>query len=154
MIQSICGVDCSQCEYRGSCNGCAATSGKPFHGQCVLASCCKNQGLDVCETCESVPCKLKKELLEAFHGLGIPDLEEVTELYALKGALINLEYTLPNGRTFRFWDDTRIYLGNQVHKKGSDRCYGLAADEHYLLVCECGENGSNPQVMVYKSWKL
>ena len=40
----------------------------------------------------------------------------------------NLAYTLPGGQEIRFWDDARVYLGNQVHKKGSDRCYGLTAD--------------------------
>ena len=42
-------------------------------------------------------------------------------------------------------------MGNQLCKKdGSGRCYGLTADENYLLVCEYGENGSDPEIVVYR----
>lgn len=43
--------------------------------------------------------------------------------------------------------------GQQVCKKNSDRCYGLTADENFLLVCEYGEGGSDPQIVVYKRRK-
>lgn len=96
------------------------------------------------------PCKLKQQLVTEFNELGIEDMEEITDLNALYGAYINLQYTLPSGQAIKFWDDTRIYLGNQVCKKNSDRCYGLTADERYLLVCEYGENGSDAEIIVYK----
>lgn len=32
-------------------------------------------------------------------------------------------------------------------KKNSDRCYGLTADEQYLLVCEYGEAGSDAEIV-------
>ena len=38
----------------------------------------------------------------------------------------------------------------QVEKANSDRCFGLAADNDYLLVCEYGCNGANPEIIVYK----
>ena len=47
-------------------------------------------------------------------------------------------------------DDTKIYLGYQVEKVNSDRCYGLVADNEYLLVCEYGCNGAEPEIIVYK----
>lgn len=47
-------------------------------------------------------------------------------------------------------DDTKIYLGCQIEKAHGDRCYGLVADNSYLLVCEYGCNGANPEIIVYK----
>ncbi len=62
-----------------------------------------------------------------------------------------LEYTLPGGQKVKFWEDGRVYLGNQLEKQdGSCRCYGLTADENWLLVCEYGDNGSDPELVVYK----
>ena len=75
---------------------------------------------------------------------------EVTDLNALQGAYINLQYTLPGGQEIRFWEDDRVYLGNQICKKNSERCYGLTADENYLLVCEYGPNGSDAQIVLFK----
>lgn len=77
----------------------------------------------------------------------------MTDLNALRGAFVNLEYKLPGEQSVKFWDDNRIYLGNQVCKIGGDRCYGMTADEHYLLVCEYGENGADPEVIAYKKWR-
>ena len=52
--------------------------------------------------------------------------------------------------TLKFWDDNKIYLGNQLPKKGSDRCYGIAADEKYLMVCEYGCGGEAPEIVVLR----
>lgn len=93
---------------------------------------------------------MKEQLIAEFNALGIEDMGEVTELNELPGAYINLQYTLPSGQVIKLWDDDKTYLGNQICKKGSDRCYGLTADEHYLLVCEYGENGSDAEIVVYK----
>ena len=85
-----------------------------------------------------------------FNALSLEDMEEVTDLNALKGSFINLDLTLPSGQAVRWWEDDKIYLGNQVGKKGSTRCYGLAADERHLLVCEYGEGGSDAEIVLYK----
>lgn len=55
---------------------------------------------------------MKEKLIAAFNALQIPDMEEVTELNALKGSFANIEYTLPNGQPIKFGDDSRIYLGS------------------------------------------
>lgn len=47
----------------------------------------------------------------------------ITTLSQLSGAYVNLEYTLPNGEKMKLLDDTKIYLGYQVEKVNSDRCY-------------------------------
>ena len=79
-------------------------------------------------------------------------MEQLTELHALKGSFANIEYVLPNGQTVKFWDDNRIYLGNQLHKKNSDRYYGIVADEKYLMVSEYGDYGSDAEIIVFKQW--
>ena len=119
----------------------------------MVALCCENKRCDNCGKAFEAPCKLKEQLIAEFNGLGIEDMEEVTNLNALLGAYVNLEYTLPGGQKTKIWDDNRIYLGNQVRKKNSDRCYGLTADENYLLVCEYGDGGSDAEIVVFKKRK-
>lgn len=145
MIRSMCGIDCTKCNLKSSCNGCAKTNGKPFGAQCMVAYCLKDG--------ENALCDFKKNLIAAFNALCIQDMEEVTELHALKGSFINIEYTLPNGQAVTFWEDNRIYLGNQLHKTNSDRCYGIIADEHYLMVSEYSGYGSDAEIIVFKRWR-
>ncbi len=152
MSNSICGVDCTKCEQKDICGGCVATNGRPFNSECVVALCCQNKGHENCGKCSDIPCKLKEKLIAEFNTLGIKDMEEVTRLNAINGFYINLEYTLPSGQVVKMWDDKKIYLGNQIRKKGSTRCYGLAADEKHLMVSEYGDAGSDAKVVVFKSW--
>ena len=77
-------------------------------------------------------------------------MAEVTDLNALLGSFVNLEYPLPNGQSVRLLEDEMMYLGNQIEKKGSSRCYGIVAVEDYLLVSEYGEGGSDPEIILYK----
>lgn len=93
---------------------------------------------------------MKEQLIKEFNELKIKDMETVTSLNELKGSFINLSYTLPSGQVIKLWDDDKIYLGNELCKKGSDRCYGLVADENYLLVCEYGNQGSDAEIIVFK----
>lgn len=116
-MKSICGIDCTKCELSCTCNGCAATGGYPFGAECLVAKCCKKG--------KAVLYELKEKLIAAFNAFNIPDMEEVTELNAIKGSFANIEYALPNGQIVKFWDDNKIYLGNQLHKEGSDRYYGI-----------------------------
>lgn len=91
-----------------------------------------------------------QKMISEFNALGIEDMEEVTGLNELSGSFINLEYTLPSGQKIQIWDDNKTYLGNEICKRGSERCYGLVADEKYLLVCEYGENGADAEIVVLK----
>ena len=143
MRNSICGLDCSRCEWSASCNGC----GHPFGGACIVAECCRSRGLESCGHCDRA-CELKGQLIEEFNALGIADMPPVTDLNLVHGAYINLAYPV-NGRTVRLLDDDRIYYANQICK-GGGRCYGIAADERYLLVCEYGDLGADPEIVVYK----
>ncbi len=148
MNHSICGADCAQCTMGGACGGCAETGGRPFGGACLVAECCLSGGRTRCADCG--PCRLKEALAAEFNALRIPDMGEVTDLNALTGSYINLTYTLPSGQAVRLLDDKQIYLGNQLHKRGSDRCYGLAAGRDFLLVCEYGEGGADAEIVLYK----
>lgn len=92
----------------------------------------------------------RNTLINEFNALQIADMAEVTELHELKGSYINLMYRLPGGQEIRIWDDNKTYLGNQICKKGSNRCYGLVADENHLLVCEYGDNGADAEIIIFK----
>ncbi len=145
MKKAICNLDCDQCENK-TCPGCEAVGGD---GKCVIAACA---GRNTCESCRpfDAPCGMKRKMIQEFNDLGIEDMPEVTDLTALPGHFINLEYTLPSGQKIKLWDDKRIYFGWQLEKKNSGRCYGLTADENYLLVCEYGENGADPEIVAYQ----
>ena len=150
-MKNYCGLDCAQCPAAATCPGCAATGGKPFGGTCVLGECCKAQGCESPGSCFSGKCALKERLIKEFNDLHVPGMDRVTDLNALPGSYINLEYTLESGQKIKFWEDGRVYLGNQLCKHdGSGRCFGLTADENWLLVCEYGDNGSDPEIVVYK----
>ncbi len=95
---------------------------------------------------------MKEQLIIEFNKLEIPDMDEVKELYEGKGDFVNLDFTLPCGESVKLWDNSKIYYINQLEKKGSSRCYGLTADEKYLLVCEYGANGENAEIVVFKRW--
>ena len=72
-------------------------------------------------------------------------MPKVEKLNALVGKYINLAYRLPNGKTVKFLDDQATYLGNQLECEfGGDRCFGIAANMDFLLVCTYEENGKNP----------
>ena len=144
-MQSICGADCANCDFSRTCGGCRETGGRPFGKPCLVAACCQ-RGENTLE-------ELKTALMAAFNDLHIPDMEPVTELYALKGSIVNLAYPLPGGQTVTFWEDDKIYLGTQLPKRGSDRCYGLAADETHLLVSEYGGGGEGGEIVVFKRWR-
>ena len=79
-------------------------------------------------------------------------MPKVEELYPLNGSFVNLEYILPNNKKVKFLNDDEIYLGNQLEYKSKDidRCIGIIANMNFLLVCEYGINGTNPELLLYK----
>ena len=77
------------------------------------------------------------------EGLAVADLNLLT------GSYVNLSYPLANGSAVQFLRDNDIYLGNQVEQADSDRCYGVVANEDFILVCEYGCNGSDPEIVLY-----
>ena len=95
--------------------------------------------------------EFKKQLIDEINALNIEGMPKVEKLNALVGGYINLEYILPNGKTVKFLDDSATYLGNQLECEfGGDRCFGIAANMDFILVCIYEENGENPELVVYK----
>ena len=93
----------------------------------------------------------KKQLLDEIDALHIEGMPKVEKLNALVGGYINMEYPLPNGKPVKFLDDSATYLGTQlVNEKDSSRCFGIAANADFILVCSYEENGENPELVMYK----
>lgn len=60
MIESRCGIICSECNYREqmNCAGCISIK-KPFWGEvCPIKSCCENKKHSHCGECGYFPCDL------------------------------------------------------------------------------------------------
>lgn len=93
----------------------------------------------------------KKQLIEEISALHIEGMPKLTKLNALVGSYINLEYRLPNGRNVKYLDDNTTYLGNQLESEfDGNRCFGIAANMDFILICTYEANGENPELVVYK----
>lgn len=136
-MNALCGADCAACQWSSTCPGCSDE-------KCFIAKYIKQHGKEAYE-------RLKKTLIDELNCLGIPGMPKIKELYALVGKYVNLEYPLHNGQTVQFLDDNSMYLGNQVVcQSKSGRCYGMVACPEFLLVCEYGENGEDPELVLYQ----
>ena len=63
IIESRCGILCSECNYRAemNCKGCVNIA-KPFWGDsCPVKSCCEEKKLSHCGECKTFPCDLLKQ---------------------------------------------------------------------------------------------
>ena len=118
------------------CGGCEKCNGHPFGGSCIAE---RNNNF----------AELKKRLIDEINALCIEGLT-VNELFLLNGAYVNLEYPLLNGSVVKFLNDNDIYLGNQIERAKSERCYGVVASEKFIIVCEYGCNGNEPELVQYK----
>ncbi len=95
--------------------------------------------------------ELKQQLIAEINALHIEGMPRLTRLNALVGRYINLEYRLPNGKTVKFLDDQVTYLGNQLECEfGGGRCFGIAANPEFILICTYDENGENPELILYQ----
>ena len=93
----------------------------------------------------------KKQLIGEINALHIDGMPKLEKLNALVGRYINMEYQLPNGKSVKFLDDGATYLGNQLESESENgRCFGIAANADFILVCTYKENGENPELIVYK----
>ena len=95
--------------------------------------------------------KFKIQLIDEINALQVEGMPKVKKLNALVGSYINLEYRLPNGTYAKLLDDGATYLGTQLECEfGGDRCFGVAANMEFIMVCTYEENGRNPELVVYK----
>ena len=148
-MDAICGANCEECELfkNTKCRGCKNTNGCPFGKKCWIAKYIEVGGEEKFNT-------LKNELIDEFNSLNIDGMPKIEELYPLHGEFVNLEYTLPNNNKTKFLNDNEAYLGNQLECIFNDeeikKYYGILANMNYILVCEYGENGNNPEIIIYK----
>lgn len=142
-MKSICGINCDECRFNKDCIGCEETGGRPFGGNCIAAEMIKTGGKDAFE-------KFKGKIISEFNALGIDGMPEVTKMNYLGGFYVNLEYPIPDGKSIKLLDDKKIYLGIQIKRENGEKCFGLVADEKFLLVSEYGSNGSDPEIILYK----
>jgi len=91
---------------------------------------------------------IKQQLIEEVNALGINDLPKINNLFVLQGSFVNMEYTI-NGNKVKLLDDNTSYWGTQV-EKADGRCYGVACDEHYILVSEYGKSGADAELVMMK----
>ncbi len=78
-------------------------------------------------------------------------MPKVEMLNALVGKFVNLEYRLPSGESVKFLNDGTTYLGNQLESEfGGGRCFGVLANMDFILVCTYGENGADPELVLYR----
>ena len=92
----------------------------------------------------------KKKLIEEINALHIEGMPEVESLNALVGSYVNLAYPLPGGMNVKFLDDRATYLGTQLEAESGDRCFGVLANMEFILVCTYGEEGADPELLLYK----
>ena len=95
--------------------------------------------------------EFKRKLMDEINALQVEGMPKVQSLNALVGGYINLEYRLPNGQLVKFLDDGATYLGTQLECEfGGNRCFGIAANRDFILICTYEENGENPELVIYK----
>jgi len=92
---------------------------------------------------------LKQQLIQEINALQIKGMPELTKLNALVGSYVNLEYPLPGGMHAKFLNDQTTYLGNQL-ETDTGKCFGVLANVDFLLICTYEENGTNPELVLYK----
>ena len=108
----------------------------------------QQKGIDTADQFEA----FKKQLIDEINALHIEGMPKVEKLNALVGGYINLEYRLPNGTCVKFLDDAATYLGNQLESESGDsRCFGIAANADFMLICTYAANGENPELVLYRN---
>ena len=93
---------------------------------------------------------IKQQLIDEVNALGIKDMPTISNLFILQGSFVNQAYHI-HGNCVKLLDDNASYWGNQVEKQGVEgRCYGIACDEHYILVSEYGKDGADAELVLLK----
>lgn len=95
--------------------------------------------------------EFKRQLIREINDFSIEGMPKVEKLNALVGKYVNLEYVLPNGEKVKFLDDRKTYLGNQLESEfGGERHFGVLADMDFIMICTYEDQGTNPELLLYK----
>ena len=95
--------------------------------------------------------EFKQKLIDEINELHIEGMPKVEKLNALVGKFVNLEYPLPNGIKAKFLDDETTYLGNQMESEITDGlCFGILANMDFILISTYGEDGADPELILYR----
>lgn len=142
-FDSICRqFNCQKCSFYEQCDGCFKNCGKPFNGFCLSSEIIKERGYEGYQI-------FKSKIIDEINNLGIKDLK-VYDLNLLSGAYVNLEYELENGSKVKLLKDNDVYLGQQIERENNERCYVVVVTFKYLLVCEYGCKGRDPEIILYR----
>lgn len=93
---------------------------------------------------------MQEQLLAEIKKLGITEFDKINSLNLLDGSYLNLEIDLPNGIKAKLLDDNKKYYANQIDIEGSDKCYGVAADENFIIVYRYGCDGADAELIQIK----
>ena len=148
-MDSVCGAKCDQCGYGKSegCPGCGQSGACPFGKPCFIARYIQIGGMSAYE-------EFVKTLLAEINALKMPGMPKFERLTPVNGALVNLEYPFPDGRTERFLDDREVYLAAQApatFEEGNENCFfGVVANANFLMVSMYNPDGSDPELLAFK----
>ncbi len=92
---------------------------------------------------------MREKIISRIRTLGIKELMSVEHLEELNGDYINLESILPNGKTGKILNDEKKYLATQVEIPGSEKCYGIAADENMIAIYKYGCAGKDSELIAW-----
>ena len=93
---------------------------------------------------------MQEKLLAEIKKLGIKEFEKINSLNLLDGSYLDLEIELPNGTKAKLLDDNKKYYANQIDIENSDKCYGVAADENFIIVYRYGCGGADAELIQIK----
>ena len=147
-MYGLCGCECNGCEMLVSkkCLGCKESKGCPLGKKCWIYNYIDIGNIDNFN-------ELKKELVKEINSLKIDGMPKIDDLFPLHGSFVNLEYNISNNK-IKFLDDNEIYLGNQVECLFNDndvkRCFGIVCNMNFIIISEYGEDGSNPELILFK----
>lgn len=93
---------------------------------------------------------MEQKLVDSIKRLGIKEFADLKSLNVMDGSYLNLACRLPNGKTAKILDDSKKYYASQADIAGTDKCYGVAADESFIAVFRYGCNGADAELVLWK----
>lgn len=143
MILNIKGGDnvarCEKCSLKNSC----FAKGE-FVGSCIAEKYLSMGGNKYYSEFKS---KLVSEINFYLKAEKIP---EISELFEIPGEYINLKYPLESGEKTAFLRNDTVFFGNRIEFADLGVCFGAESFAGFILICSCGRDGSDPELILYK----